>query len=110
MEYRRYGSEEDLPCAGQTAETIYAWASRLRVGDTVALRQSSAHTHIEYRLGHVEALTDEGRRVMVKNVGTFWRTAKSAGRNCFHPKGQLSMIEVTAAVVEAAEAKVVFTV
>ena len=102
MEDRTYRTEDDLPCAGQTAGTIHAWAQQLKIGDPVALRQSSSHIHIEYRMGEVEAFTNQDRRVMVRGVGTFWRTSKAAGKHCFYPKGQLSMLEPTKAVVEAA--------
>ena len=102
MEDRTYRTDDDLPCAGQTAETIHAWAQKLKIGNRVALRQSSSHIYVEYSLGEVEAFTDQDRRVMVKNIGTFWRTPNAAGKHCFHPTGQLSMLEPTKAVVEAA--------
>ena len=103
-----YYSDDDLPCSGQTTQTIYAWTQKLKIGDCVALRQSYSHIYIEYKIGTVEAFTNQGRRVMVKGVGTFWRTPNAAGKSCFRPKGQLSMITPTKAVVEAAKAGVPF--
>ena len=98
-----YRTEADLPCAAQTAASVFLWAQQLKIGDQVGLRQTLAHIDYEYRLGTVEAFTDGGRRVMIKDTGTFWRTKNAAGNNCFYPKGQLSMIEPTAAVVAAAQ-------
>ena len=108
MEERTYATDNDLPCAAQTPESIHAWAQKLSVGDRVGLRQSSSHIYIEYSLGEVDAFTDAGRRVLVKEVGPFWRTPRAAGKHCFHPKGQLSMVEPTPPVVEAAEANARF--
>ena len=104
-ETRYYTDDMQLPCSDQTVETIHEWASGLNVGDAVALRQTYRYTDYEYRLGEVEEFTDGGRRVMVKGVGTFWRTPNAAGKNCYHPKGQLSMIEPTKPVAEAAKSR-----
>ncbi len=97
-----YFSGDTLPCAGQTNETIHVWAQKLKIGDTVALRQSYSRINFEYIIDEVEAFTNGGRRVMVNNYGTFWRTPNAAGKNCFHPMGQLTMIEPTKAVIQAA--------
>jgi len=92
-------TESRLPCNGQTRESVRAWAETLQVGDTVAIRESSTQIYFSYRLRRVEAITDEGRRVLVSDSeGTFWRTPNAAGQNCMHPKGQRHMIQPTAAV------------
>ncbi len=98
-------SDQSLPCRSQTHESIYEWAKELQVGDTVAVRQSSSHIYFEYRLRKVEAITEEGRRVLVSDgEGTFWRTPNAAGKNCMHPKGQTCMVQPTSAVRKAAKA------
>ena len=94
---------DQMPCKDQSSDNIYVWAQRLSVGDQVALKTTSSHLYVEYKLGEVEALTDNGRRVMVKGVGTFWRTKKAIGKNCFHPKGQLTMIMPTSSVIDAVD-------
>lgn len=95
--------QDVLPCDGQSVESVHAWAKNLNEGDHVALRQSFGHISHEYQLGKVAEFTDGGRRVRVKDVGTFWRTSKAAGKNCFYPTGQLSMIEPTREVMKAAK-------
>lgn len=93
-----------LPCDGQNTQTIYSWAQTLQIGDDVAIRQSHAYTDFEYSIRKVEAFSQGNSRVVVEKEGSFYRSEKSAGNNCIHPKGQRMMIEPTPAVRAAAEA------
>jgi hypothetical protein len=91
-----------LPCHDQSSDSIHAWAQKLAVGGSVIRRQSYGHTQFEYKFGKVEAITDNGRRVLIEGVGTFWRTPNAAGKYCHAPKGQLTMVEPTSATKKAA--------
>lgn len=97
---------DDLPCAGQTSEQVRRWieANPLREGDAVAIRTS--HGGIwEYRLAQVEKVNHgRQRRIIVENHGAFYRN----GKNCYHPKGQVRLIEPTADVRTAAETHTTF--
>lgn len=97
-------SPRTLPCDGQSLDTVKQWVESkpLRAGDTVIVRDTRGHV-TEYRKAFVEKV-DHGRqrRVIVKDFGSFYRN----GRNCFHPKGQVTFITPTPDLMEAAERRI----
>lgn len=99
MNFKNYSKEKELPCKGQSPEEVKDWVIKkeLKAGDVVALRQSHNHIYFTYYISEVEAVTSKGR-IVIKNRGSFYKN----GKNCFHPKGQLHMIEPTEEVVKAA--------
>lgn len=99
---RQYTELNDLPCKDQTFKQVKEWVIKtgLKQGDTVALRRTHNYICYTYFLSNVEAVTSNGR-IVIKNYGSFYKN----GKNCFHPKGQLQMIEPKPEVIEAADNK-----
>ena len=93
-----------LPCEGQSLDTVKQWVESkpLQAGDIVIVRDTRGHV-TEYRKALVEQV-NHGRqkRVIVKEFGSFYRD----GRNCFHPKGQVTFIAPTPDLMEAAERQI----
>lgn len=88
------------PCAYQTAEDIAAYYKAADVGAVAVVRNTQYHM-LEYIVTEIEGMNPRLGRVYVRGAGAFY--AKS-GRNCFHPKGQTSLVVPTDAVLEWARA------
>ncbi len=89
-------SDKKTPCHDQTPEMIESWLrANVRKGAEVALRHTQGG-HLQYAIATVNYV---GRgRFGVGNAGTFYYS----GMNCFHPKGQTSLVVPTPAVREHA--------
>ena len=95
------------PGAEQTDEAIEAWLrENVKVGSEVAVRHTQGGMY-QYELGRVIRLGRGRFHVEIRQRdGTFVNTGASfyySGRNCWHPKGQTSLVMPTPAVREAIE-------
>ena len=88
------------PCAYQTADDIAEYYKAAEVGAVAVVRNTQYHM-LEYMVTEIEGTNPRLGRVYVRGSGAFY--AKS-GRNCFHPKGQTSLVVPTDEVLEWAKA------
>lgn len=79
------------PCVDQTYDEIAAYYRAVEVGSPAIVRRTHGGL-LRYDLSEVTGTKPRCGRVYVKNFGAFY--AKS-GRNCFHPKGQTSLVVPT---------------
>jgi environmental stress-induced protein Ves len=83
------------PCAYQTEEEIAAYYRAAKIGDVVVVRQTQHHTLV-YKVEEVEGVNPRSGRVYVSQYGAFYM---KHGKNCFHPKGQTSLVVPTEEVL-----------
>lgn len=87
-----------LPCAEQTPETVARWLSGHAVpGSIVVVRHTRWHLY-EYHLDEIAKINTRLGRVYLKQHGGF----NSSGGGVSGPKGSLTLLEPTPAVLAAA--------
>lgn len=79
------------PCAHQTEADIANYYRSAKVGDVAVVRETQAHLLV-YSVTTVEGLNPSRGRVYVKQHGAFYM---KSGKNCFHPKGQTTLVAPT---------------
>lgn len=96
----RAGRQESfqLPCAGQTADSIERWVkAEASPGAIVVVRHARWHLY-EYHLDEVAKLNLRAGRIYLAQHGRF----SLHGNGISGPKGSLTLLEPTPAVVAAA--------
>ncbi|MRG54201.1 hypothetical protein GF108_01210 [Phyllobacterium sp. SYP-B3895] len=88
------------PCAYQTPEEIETYYRNVEVGGVAVVRKTQHHL-LCYSVRKVEGLNPKLGRIYVEQDGAFYI---KSGKNCFHPKGQTSLVVPTPDVLEWAEA------
>ncbi|MDW9481164.1 hypothetical protein GOB57_21190 [Sinorhizobium meliloti] len=84
------------PCAYQTEEEIAAYYRNASIGDRAVVRQTQGHMLV-YGVTEVEGLNTRLGRVYIKQYGAFY---SKSGKNCFHPKGQTTLVVPTEDVLK----------
>lgn len=79
---------EVSPCINQTREDIEAYYRKVQVGDKAVVRRTQGHL-LQYSLTEIEGMKPERGRVYVRGFGAFYM---KSGANCFHPKGQTTLV------------------
>ena len=79
---------ETSPCINQTREDIEAYYRHVKAGDKAVVRQTQGHL-LQYKLTEIEGTKPTSGRVYVRNYGAFYM---KSGANCFHPKGQTTLV------------------
>ena len=87
------------PCVDQTEDEIGAYYRAAKEKDRAVVRQTQGHMLI-YKLTEIEGINRSRGRVYVRQFGAFY---SKHGKNCFHPKGQTSLVVPTAEVLSWAE-------
>ena len=87
------------PCVDQTEDEIGAYYRAAKEKDRAVVRQTQGHLLI-YKLTEIEGINPSRGRVYVRQFGAFY---SKHGKNCFHPKGQTSLVVPTAEVLSWAE-------
>ena len=87
------------PCVDQTEEEIAAYYSTAKEKDKAVVRQTQGHMLI-YKVSEIEGINPSRGRVYVRQFGAFY---SKHGKNCFHPKGQTSLVVPTAEVLSWTE-------
>lgn len=82
---------EKSPCVNQTEAEIATYYGSANVGDEAMVRQTQGHV-LYYTLAKITGFKPERGRVYVDNFGAFYT---KHGRNCFHPKGQTTLVVPT---------------
>jgi hypothetical protein len=90
---------ERSPCRNQTEAEIGAYYQAAGAGAVAVVRLTHGMT-LTYFLAEVEGQLPRGR-IAVRNHGSFYART---GRNCFHPKGQTTLVVPTPEVLEWAAA------
>lgn len=99
----RYNS----PCADQSQEAIENWLrAEVAVGAEVIVRHTQSDL-LQYERGRVVRLGRGRFEVATQRAdGTYPESGEAfyySGRNCWHPKGQTSIVIATPAVLEACD-------
>lgn len=84
------------PCAYQSEEDIAAYYRNAKVGDVAVVRQTQHYTLV-YKVEQIEGANPRAGRVYVSQYGAFYM---KHGRNCFHPKGQTTLVVPTVEVLK----------
>ena len=87
------------PCVDQTEDEIGAYYRAAKEKDRAVVRRTQGHMLI-YKLTEIEGINRSRGRVYVRQFGAFY---SKHGKNCFHPKGQTSLVVPTAEVLSWAE-------
>lgn len=95
----RHHQTKYSPCVDQTEEEIGACYRAAKEGDKAVVRQTQGHMLI-YKVTEIEGINPSRGRVYVKQFGAFY---SKHGKNCFHPKGQTSLVVPTAEVLSWAQ-------
>lgn len=83
------------PCIDQTEQDIEAYYRHAEVGQVAVVRHTQGGV-LQYRVYEIEGTNPSRGRVSVRQAGAFYM---KHGRNCFHPKGQTTLVVPTAAVL-----------
>jgi hypothetical protein len=99
----RYNS----PCADQSQEEIEKWLrANVALGTEVVVRHTQSDL-LRYQRGRVVRLGRGRFEVATQQAGGTYsesgNTFYYSGRNCWHPKGQTSLVIPTPAVLEACD-------
>jgi len=92
-EWRKHGPHS--PCVDQTDEDIAAYYCNAPIGAPAAVRMTQGGL-LQYRITEIEGQDPARGRVHVRGFGAFYQ---KHGRNCFHPKGQTTLVVPTEAVL-----------
>jgi hypothetical protein len=84
------------PCAEQTEDEIAGYYRNAKVGDVAVVRQTQGHMLV-YAVTEVEGLNPSRGRTYIKQHGAFYM---KSGKNCFHPKGQTTLVVPTEEVLK----------
>jgi hypothetical protein len=84
------------PCAYQTAAEIEAYYRGASIGAVAVVRQTQNHMLV-YAVTEIEGVNPARGRTYVKQYGAFYM---KSGANCFHPKGQTTLVVPTADVLK----------
>jgi len=87
------------PCVDQTEEEIAAYYRATKEKDKAVVRQTQGHMLI-YKVTEIDGINPSRGHVYVRKFGAFYL---KHGKNCFHPKGQTSLVVPTAEVLSWAE-------
>lgn len=77
------------PCIDQTEQDIEAYYRHAKIGQTAVVRHTQGHM-LRYVISEIEG--GNRGRVYVRNAGAFYM---KHGKNCFHPKGQTTLVVPT---------------
>ncbi|MCV9964613.1 hypothetical protein OIU34_22235 [Pararhizobium sp. BT-229] len=84
------------PCAYQTEDEIADYYRNATTGSVAVVRQTQGHMLV-YAVTEVEGLNPRVGRVYIKQHGAFYM---KSGKNCFHPKGQTTLVVPTEDVLK----------
>lgn len=84
------------PCAYQTEGDIEAYYRNIEEGAVAVVRQTQ-HYSLRYFVTRVSGTKPSLGRVYVDQHGAFYM---KHGKNCFHPKGQTTLVVPTEAVLQ----------
>lgn len=84
------------PCAGQTPDEIAAYYRNVEAGDVAVVRQTQGHLLV-YNVRKIEGLNPASGRIYIEQDGAFYM---KSGKNCFHPKGQTTLVVPTKEVTD----------
>jgi hypothetical protein len=87
-----------FPCENQTVDEIAAYYKKAKAGDCAVIRDTRFN-HLEYTMTTVERVDPKTGRVYVKAASSCAAFHAKSGKNCFHPKGQVSLVVPTDAVL-----------
>lgn len=83
------------PCVDQTKGDIEAYYRATPVGAVAVVRHTQGHL-LQYDVTEIEGRNAKIGRVYIRNAGAFHM---KSGVNCFHPKGQTTLVVPTEAVL-----------
>jgi hypothetical protein len=93
--YRAANPRPLSPCVDQTEEDIGAYYRQAEVGEKAVVRNTQ-YGVLRYTVTTIEGKNPARGRVYIQNAGAFYIRH---GRNCFHPKGQITLVVPTQAVL-----------
>jgi len=83
------------PCIDQTKAEIEAYYRNAPIGAAAIVRHTQGHL-LQYVVTEIEARNPKRGRVYIRGAGAFYM---KSGANCFHPKGQTTLVVPTDAVL-----------
>jgi hypothetical protein len=96
---RRVGEVAGSPTAfamrGSDASQIEAYYREAPLGAPAAVRHTQGGM-LRYEIRKIVRRNERSGRVYIENAGTFYM---KSGRNCFHPKGQTTLVQATGAIL-----------
>lgn len=95
-EQKPAASRKVSPCAYQTEADISDYYRNAKAGDVAVVRETQHHLLI-YSVTEVENANPPRGRVYIKQFGAFYM---KSGKNCFHPKGQTTLVAPTEDVLK----------
>lgn len=96
---RQMPSSSISPCALQTEQEIEAYYRNAVSGDVAVVRETQ-YNMLVYKVTDVEGTNPQSGRTYIRQHGAFYM---KSGKNCFHPKGQTSLVVPTPEVLRWAE-------
>lgn len=87
------------PCALQSQTDIETYYRNAEAGSVAVVRQTQHHM-LAYSVTEIEDTRPEKGRTYIKQFGAFYM---KSGKNCFHPKGQTTLVVPTPEVLTWAE-------
>lgn len=79
------------PCVDQSESDIEAYYRIAEVGQKAVVRHTQGHM-LQYVLSEIEGRNPQRGRIYIRNSGAFYMRS---GKNCFHPKGQTTLVVPT---------------
>lgn len=83
------------PCVEQTKKDIEAYYRKANVGDVAVVRHTQGGL-LRYVVTDVEGPNPKRGRIDIRGAGAFYM---KSGANCFHPKGQTTLVMPTDVVL-----------
>lgn len=93
--YRKKNPLPLSPCVDQAKTDIEAYYRTAPVGAVAVVRHTQGHL-LRYDVTYVEGRNPKIGRVYIHNAGAFYM---KSGANCFHPKGQTTLVVPTEEVL-----------
>jgi hypothetical protein len=94
-EYRKRHPIPVSPCVDQTKADVEVYYRTAPVGAVAVVRHTQGGL-LHYIVTEIEDRDPKRGRVYIRNAGAFYM---KSGANCFHPKGQTSLVVPTNAVL-----------
>lgn len=94
-EYRKAHPTPLSPCVDQTADDIAGYYRNAEIGAVAVVRHTQGGL-LRYDLATIDGKKPKSGRVYVNPGGAFYM---KSGANCFHPKGQTSLVVPTREVL-----------
>ncbi|KRB50699.1 hypothetical protein ASE04_12245 [Rhizobium sp. Root708] len=87
------------PCALQTQADIETYYRNAETGSIAVVRQTQHHM-LGYSVTEIDGTNPKKGRTYIKQFGAFYM---KSGKNCFHPKGQRTLVVPTPEVLAWAD-------